>query len=83
MIGKEGEKVEQVLKTKPSEPVLPVGWPTSAKKEVPEEKDVTVQPVSGYPAAASPLARKIARDAGIELQTVRGSVEWGASSGKM
>ncbi len=74
VIGKEGEKVEQAIKTKPNEPVLPVGWPTSAKKEVPEKKDETVQPVSGNPAsAASPLARKIARDAGIELQTVRGS----------
>jgi pyruvate dehydrogenase E2 component (dihydrolipoamide acetyltransferase) len=73
VIGKEGEVVEQVVKTKPTEPVLPVGWPTFPKVEGPEQKVDKAQPMNDGEVAASPLARKVARDTGIDLQNVQGS----------
>ena len=72
VIGAQGEKVEAVAKPKPKTPELPAGWPSKIEESQPV---VPVAPVanSDLPAIASPLARKVARDNGLDLNQITGS----------
>lgn len=74
VIGEEGEEVDlDALQTTPSSEVQEKGKQAQEKKEVAEEIDIQPPDAAGKRIKASPLAKAMAKDKGIDLSNIEGS----------
>lgn len=74
VIGEEGEEVDlDTLQTTPSSEVQEQGKQAQEKKEVAAEIDIQPPDAAGKRIKASPLAKAMAKDKGIDLANIKGS----------
>jgi pyruvate dehydrogenase E2 component (dihydrolipoamide acetyltransferase) len=80
IVGKEGTDITPLLQDAPAESAAAPtaeAAPAAATTEAPAEEEAQVTHSDGSRIKASPLARKIAKDKGIDINAVKGSAEGG------